>query len=311
MRSALGIDLGGTNIKWGIVTEAGEVLLEGLVPTESDRGPEELLNKLSAIAEHARQAASDASLALDGVGIGTAGQVQRSSGIVRGATATLPGWAGMPLGVRIGSETGLPVVVDNDVNMIAMGEAWLGAGREWTNFLCVALGTGVGGCWMTDRRAYGGREGYAGEFGHMVIAMGGRACSCGNRGCWEAYASVTGLKKLAFEQWEDGPWDEPETLFRYAREGDRRALPIVDQYCEYAAAGLTGLIHIYNPPAIVLGGAMVAGQGAFLLERIQALLNRQVMPVYQQPEPVNVVAAQLGKQAGVIGAALASLLITK
>ncbi|MFF2889521.1 ROK family protein [Paenibacillus sp. NPDC057967] len=307
MRCALGIDLGGTNIKWGIVAENGEVLLEGLTPTESERGPDELLNKLSAIAERAMHASSDLNLQLESVGIGSAGQVQRASGIVMGATATLPGWAGMPLGERIGRETGLSVVVDNDVNMIAVGEAWLGAGREWEDFLCVALGTGVGGCWISERRVYGGREGYAGEFGHMVISMGGRECSCGNRGCWESYASVTGLKKLAYEQWEDGPWEEPETLFRYAREGNPRALAIVNQYCEYVAAGLTGLIHIYNPPAIVLGGAIVAGQDAFLLERIQTLLSRGVMPVYQRPEPVALVAAQLGRQAGVIGAALAAL----
>lgn len=307
MRSALGIDLGGTNIKWGIVAENGKVLLEGLVPTESERGPDELLNKLSAIAEQAMKFSFDLNTRLDSVGIGSAGQVQRASGIVMGATATLPGWAGMPLGERIGRETALPVVVDNDVNMIAVGEAWLGAGREWADFLCVALGTGVGGCWISDRRVYGGREGYAGEFGHIVVAMSGRECSCGNRGCWEAYASVTGLKKLAHEQWESGPWEEPETLFQYAREGNIRALAIVNQYCEYVAAGLTGLIHIYNPPAIVLGGAIVAGQGAFLLERIQTLLIRQVMPVYQRPEPVVLVAAQLGRQAGVVGAALAAL----
>ncbi|WP_182914521.1 ROK family protein [Paenibacillus sp. 1011MAR3C5] len=307
MRSAVGIDLGGTNIKWGIVAEDGEVLLEGLVPTESERGPDELLNKLSAIAEQAVQSSTDLNIALDSVGIGTAGQVQRASGIVMGATATLPGWAGMPLGERIGRETGLPVVVDNDVNMIAIGEAWIGAGQEWEDFLCVALGTGVGGCWVSDRRVYGGREGYAGEFGHMIVSMGGRECSCGNRGCWESYASVTGLKKLAYEEWTGGPWEEPETLFQYAREGNIRALSIVTQYCEYVAAGLTGLIHIYNPSAIVLGGAIVAGQGTFLLERIQTLLNRQVMPVYQQPEPVAVVAAQLGRHAGVVGAALAAL----
>lgn len=307
MRSALGIDLGGTNIKWGIAAEDGKVLLEGLVPTESERGPAELLNKLSAIAEQALEASSSLSIQLEGVGIGTAGQVQRASGTVRGATATLPGWAGMPLGERIGQETGLPVVVDNDVNMIAMGEAWLGAGREWSDFLCVALGTGVGGCWISDRRVYGGREGYAGEFGHMVISIDGRECSCGNRGCWEAYASVTGLKQLAREQWEEGPWEDPEALFQSAREGGIQALSIVNRYCEYVAAGLTSLIHIYNPPAIVLGGAIVAGQGEFLLGRIQTLLNRQVMPVYQQPVPVVIAAAQLGRHAGVIGAALAAL----
>lgn len=307
MRSALGIDLGGTNIKWGIVTEDGQVLHEGIEPTESWRGAEVLLNKLSTIAKQALSASPNLQVTIDCVGIGSAGQVHRESGIVRGATATLPGWAGMPLGERISSETGLRVVVDNDVNMIAMGEAWLGAGRTWENFLCIALGTGVGGCWIMDRRAYAGRDGYAGEIGHMVVAMGGRECSCGNLGCWESYASVTGLMKLVHEKWEQGPVDQPETLFQYAREGNEQALRIVDQYCEYVATGLTGLVHIFNPPAIVLGGAIVAGQGAFLLDRIQNGLNRQIMPVFGHPEKVAVVSAQLGRQAGLIGAAQAAL----
>jgi len=307
MRAALGIDLGGTYIKWGIVTEAGEVLQEGQTPTESDQGPAELLNKLSAIAERAGLACQELHIALDSVGIGTAGQVQRSSGIVMGATATLPDWAGVPLGERIGRETGLPVVIDNDVNMIATGEAWLGAGRQWRDFLCVALGTGVGGCWMSERQVYGGRDGYAGEFGHMVIAVGGRACSCGSHGCWESYASVTALKRLSREWWPEGPRDQPEELFRYAREGDQRALAIVTHYCRDVATGLANLIHIFNPPAIVLGGAIVAGQGDFLLDRIRGFVSRQTMPVYQRPEPVAIAAAQLGGQAGVIGAALAAL----
>lgn len=305
-RAAIGIDLGGTNIKWGIVAEDGQVLKEGITATESERGPEVLLGKLSAITAEAISCSGEFQVELAGVGIGTAGQVHRASGMVKGATAALPGWADMPLGERIGAETGLPVHVDNDVNMIALGEAWLGAGRQWSDFLCVAIGTGVGGCWIADRKPYYGRQGYAGEFGHMIIAMGGRPCSCGNRGCWEAYASVTGLQKLTEERCPDGGWQDPASLFQHARAGDIRALDIVDQYCGYIAAGLTGLIHVFNPAAIVLGGAIVAGQGDFMLERVKNGLTG-LISVFQTPEPVAVVAADLGAQAGVIGAGMAAL----
>lgn len=306
-RSALGIDLGGTNIKWGIVSENGRLLANGLVPTEPRNGPEALLAKLSGIAKEAQRRARSEELALAGVGIGTAGQVHRESGAVKGATAALPGWAGVPLGERIERETGLPVIVDNDVNMIALGEAWLGAGRHWCDFVCVALGTGVGGCLIADRRVYAGRHGYAGEFGHMTVELDGRECSCGGRGCWEAYASVTALIRMAGEAQPDGSLDDPRTLFARAREGDAAALELADKYSSYVAAGLAGLIHIFNPPAIVLGGAIVAGQGDFLLERIKLSLKRRVMPAFQSPEPVAIVAAELGGHAGVIGSALAAL----
>ncbi|MHA6482088.1 ROK family protein [Paenibacillus sp. strain BS8-2] len=307
MRSAIGIDLGGTNLKWGIVSESGAVLLEGIEPTESHNGPEALLQKLSDIVAQGLTAANRLGTLIEGVGIGTAGQVERTSGIVRGATATLPGWAGMPLGERIQAETGLPVVVDNDVNMIALGEAWIGAGQAWDDFLCVAIGTGVGGCWIQERSVYEGREGYAGEFGHMVVSMNGLVCSCGNKGCWEAYASVSGFMRLACERWQDGPWDQPEEIFRLAKADDEEALSIVNAYCEYVAAGLSNLVHIFNPSAIVLAGAIVAGQGAYLLDRIGTALNRLIMPVYQIPAPVVLAPAHLGSQAGFVGSALAAL----
>ncbi|MCU6711798.1 ROK family protein [Paenibacillus sp. J5C_2022] len=306
-RAALGIDLGGTNIKVGIVTEQGELLHEAKVATESWQGPDALLAKLAGIASESVPLAGTLGVRLDGVGIGTAGQVHRASGQVLGATATLPGWAGMPLGAKIREETGLPVAVDNDVNMIALGEAWHGAGREWADFLCIALGTGVGGCWIADRSVYGGRDGYAGEFGHGIIHMDGKLCSCGNKGCWEAYASVTALQSLARERGMQEQQLSPEELFRSARANDMEALEVVDRYCGYIAAGLTGLVHTFNPAAIVLGGAIVAGQGDFLLDKVRSALEHSVMPAFRSPEPIRLVAAELGGHAGVIGAAMAAL----
>lgn len=305
-RAALGIDLGGTNIKVGIVTEQGELLHEGKVATESWQGPDALLEKLAGIASDSVQLAETMGARLAGVGIGTAGQVHRASGQVLGATATLPGWAGMPLGVRIHEETGLPVAVDNDVNMIALGEAWHGAGREWDDFLCIALGTGVGGCWIANRSVYGGRDGYAGEFGHQIVHMDGRLCSCGNKGCWEAYASVTALQSFARESGLQEQLVSPEELFRSAHANDREALEVVDRYCAYIAAGLTGLVHTFNPAAIVLGGAIVAGQGDYLLNKVRSRLEQQVMLAFRSPEPIRLMAAELGGHAGVIGAAMAA-----
>lgn len=302
INAVIGIDLGGTNIKSGIVDLKGQMLRRRTVPTESSRGADALIRKLADIVAEAADYASRSGIALIGVGVGTAGQVHAATGAVAGATEILPGWAGMLLAERLKSATGLGVVVDNDVNMIAMGEAWRGAGGAWNDFLCVALGTGVGGCWVVNRRVYHGRDGFAGEFGHMTIEMEGVPCSCGNRGCWEQYASVTALKRLAAESCADSRLHDPIVLFEAAKVGDAEATWVVDRYARYIAAGLVNLIHIANPSAIVIGGA-IAAQGDFLFDRIRKEAETKLLPVFHQFGSVAIVPAALGEEAGVIGAA--------
>ncbi|MFC5402485.1 ROK family protein [Cohnella soli] len=303
MEAAIGIDIGGTNIKEGIVSREGLLLRHGSVPTEAGGGPEELIDKLLRIVEASSVYCRESGIVLKGVGIGTAGQVNAQSGAVAGATGNLPGWAGIPLARLLSEKTGLPVVVDNDVNAIAQGEAWVGAGKPWSDFLCVALGTGIGGCIVTGGRVYHGRDGFAGEIGHMPVQMdGGALCTCGNRGCWEAYASVNALKRMAASGLDGESFADPVALFAEARRGNPSATAIVDKYAGYVSVGLAGLIHIFNPPAIVIGGAVTA-QGDFLFERIRALTERRTMSVFRHPDPVSIVPASLGDNAGVIGAA--------
>ncbi|MEQ4482677.1 ROK family protein [Cohnella silvisoli] len=304
MIAAIGIDIGGTNIKMGVVTREGELLLSGSTPTEADAGAEALVDKLLRIVEASVDRCANEGITLAGIGIGTAGQVNARTGEIAGATANLPGWAGIPLSPRLLEETGLPTMVDNDVNMIALGEAWLGAGKEWDDFLCVALGTGIGGCWISGGKIYHGRDGYAGEIGHIPVAMGGLPCTCGNRGCWEQYASVNALKRMAVERFNESnsAFSDPVVLFKAAKQGDQSAIELIDAYAENISVGLSGLIHVFNPPAIVIGGA-ISAQGEFLFERIRAMTSSKVMKVFHSPDPVRIVPAVLGDNAGVIGAA--------
>ncbi|MEF2967967.1 ROK family protein [Paenibacillus sp. M1] len=301
--AAIGLDLGGTNIKAGLVARDGTVIHRLSLPTEAHRGGEALMDRLSEIVLALREHAMKHDWRIRGVGVGSAGQVSREKGAVIGATANLPGWAGMELAVRLESRTGLPVAVDNDANAMAFGEAWAGAGREWRDFVCVTLGTGVGGCLILDREPYRGRDGFAGEFGHHVVEHGGIPCNCGRTGCWEQYASVTALMRMTREiKGEAELLATPTKVFGSAREGYGPALTLVNEYANYIAIGLANLIHLFNPQGIVIGGA-VTQQGDFLFDRVRGAVAGLLLPVYKDAaEEIPIVPAALGNDGGVIGA---------
>ncbi|GIP54696.1 ROK family protein [Paenibacillus vini] len=301
IRGAIGIDLGGTGIKSALVGADGSVRHFRTTPTEASRGRDALLAKLYDIIEEHRRTAEQEGMQLLGIGIGTAGSVDRS-GTVSYATEHLPGWTGTPLRQLLEQESGLQVTVMNDVHAIALGEQWKGAAQAIPDFACVAIGTGIGGCIVKGGTIEGGDDGYAGAFGHHIVAMGGLPCTCGNRGCWENYASVTGLKNLMREHEAPDSWvQDPRELFAVARGGDARSLDLVGQYSEVIAIGLANLAHILNCRRFLLAGAITA-QGDFLLDRIGEHVRRIVMPVYWG-DGILLHAAVLGEHAGVVGAA--------
>ncbi|WP_216667499.1 ROK family protein [Saccharibacillus deserti] len=321
----LGIDLGGTQIKMGLVDHAGDIHSFRSVPTESAKGSRHLLDKLQqACVEMDREARERGFLPV-GVGIGTAGFVD-TDGRVAYATDNLPGWTGTKLRAEVESATGLPAAVLNDVHALALGEGWRGAAAslKLRDFVCVTLGTGIGGCLIADGNVVRGQDGYAGGFGHQIVMQeGGIPCSCGLSGCWETYASVNALKRLIAERSgtrfasefpaaaaggtleESAPAADPRRLFDAARSGDRQALAIVDEYADRVSVGFVNLIHMLNPRDFVIGGA-ISAQGGFLLDRINAEIKRRIMPVYGSGG-IRLHAAELGDKAGVVGAAYALL----
>ena len=215
----------------------------------------------------------------------------------------IPGWGGTSLSQEIGPAVNLPVSVDNDANAMAAGEAWLGAGKVWDNFICLTFGTGVGGFLIKDKRPFRGRDGFAGGYGHHVIVYNGKPCTCGFKGCWEQYASVPALMDLAVHASRRSKqnFDSPEHIFKEARTGNKTAHSVINRYASYIAVGMTNLIHCLNPSAIIAGGAIMA-QGDLLLDPVRRHVKKQAMPVYLQ-DPVPIIAAFLGDNAGIIGAA--------
>ncbi|WMT40160.1 ROK family protein [Paenibacillus sp. D2_2] len=299
---AIGLDIGGTNIKSGIVNANGEVIHHLNLPTKAHEGGEALLSRITEITEEMKQYSDSRGWKVTGVGIGTAGQVNSRTGIVMGATDNLPGWSGMELGNWLQSMTGLSVLVDNDANAMAFGEAWVGAGRQWKDFICITLGTGVGGCLIIDHRRYPGRDGFAGEIGHHVIQFDGYPCNCGRTGCWEQYASATGLMKLVREVGADlAEVHKPENVFVLAQNGNEAAIHVLEQYSRYIAVGLANMVHMFNPEGIVIGGA-ITGQGDFLLNPVRSQLSQQLLPVFRErAEEIGVVAASLGIMVVLLG----------
>ncbi|MEK0312315.1 ROK family protein [Cohnella sp. 56] len=295
---AIGIDIGGTNIKAGFVSADGSILYETSRPTRAFEGRDALLAQLASLAEELVALAVRTGSSVSGIGVGTAGYVTLDGAIAE-ATGNLPGWSGTRLKEILERRLRLPVSIDNDANAMAVGEMWLGVGRGLEDAICVTLGTGIGGAIIRNRKHERGRDGYAGGFGHQTIVFGGHPCTCGLRGCWEQYASVTALRRFARES--IGGEVSPEQLFVLAQEGDAQALSVIDRYAQHVAAGLANLIHIFNPSAFIVGGAVTA-QGAALFGPIRHYMEKFALGAFVKRE-VLLLPAELGSKAGMVGAA--------
>lgn len=290
----LGIDIGGTNIKIGILNEYGEIEKWREEPTGAYEGGTNLMIRLIEIIKEYDN--------IDRIGISTAGQVDFRNGSIIYASETLPGWTGMKVKEILESNFHIPVVVDNDVNCAALAEAFYGAGKEENSFLCLTYGTGIGGAIIENKSIYRGAAGSSGEFGHIIIDRKGRECTCGGRGCYEAYASTTALvnrikEEINFDEDINGRY-----IFEQIKEGNKTYEIIFRKWIEDIVLGLITLVHIYNPSLIVLGGGIM--EQPAILDLIEKELKEKIMPNYRG---VKLKSAVLGNKAGVFGAVVNSL----
>ncbi|GGG17280.1 ROK family protein [Paenibacillus abyssi] len=286
----IGIDVGGTGIKGGLVTSTGELLLERSVRTPVQEGRDGILRELGQLAL-ALIAASERPVL--GIGVGSAGSIDPVSGGVIFATDNLPGWTGTPLAAKLSERTGLPVRADNDVNVAAIGEAWTGAAKRYDSFAFAALGTGVGGALFSGGRIIHGFQGRSGEIGHLILKPGGLPCNCGQKGCLEQYASGTALNRIA--RGIDPQWTSYTLMERYG-EKEARAVEAVEAFVSDLASGLISLYHVFGPEAIVLGGGLIETADLWWDRLEQALCE-------MSQKPIIIERAKLGNQAGIIGAA--------
>ncbi|MFX0537291.1 ROK family glucokinase [Ornithinimicrobium sp. Y1847] len=319
----IGVDVGGTRIKAGVLDAAGQILDRLTRPTEPLAADaedaivavvEDLIARHRGRLEGAAAPNGGDIQDIAAVGIGAAGFVDAARGVV--VFAPHLSWRDEPLRERIASRLSLPVVVDNDANAACWAEHLHGAGRGAAHLVMVTLGTGIGGAHLVDGELRRGQHGLAGEYGHLLLVPDGRACECGNTGCWEQYASGTVMRRRAQEvvrrggvyaerlrQACDGQPErlEGEDVTRLARAGDPASVELLAEVGRWLGLGLANLAAALDPGAFVVGGG-ASEAGDLLLEPARAALARQLAGRGHRPVPP-VYAAHLGVDAGLVGAA--------
>ena len=299
MDRVIALDVGGTLVKYGVVSKDGKLFSAGSFETRAKEGGEALMGRiLDQI--HALTALHSGAAA---VAVSSPGLISADHSTIEFAGGNLPGWSGMPVARRVRQGTGLPCYVENDVNAAALGERWMGAAAGCRMLLMLALGTGVGGAAIARGQLLTGAGGGAGEFGHIVLHPEGLPCTCGQKGCLEQYASTGALRRRTLSLPEGHPArDDVRGLFESCRKGDGAAMNVLDGWVHDLAVGMASLTHAFNPDVMLLGGG-VSEQGDFLLDRVRLALEKLVIPSFFKG--LRVSAAKLGNDAAILGAASA------
>ena len=305
----IGIDVGGTNLKAGLVDQSGTILAVERTPLDF-RGPESFADTLASLAKAVMASGGAAAQDVEYVGIGIPGAVAGGDILY---TANIP-MKNVPLEKLFRQHLDLPVLLGNDADCAAVGEWSCGVGRGTKHFIVITLGTGVGGGMILNGKLYSGC-GAGGEVGHIVVQKDGVPCNCGRRGCWEAYASATGLIRETTEAMKAHPESllhqvaaqngavDGRTSFQAAEQGDETALAVCRSYAEYLASGLTDLVNILHPEAVALGGGVAAAPEYLLLDPVREIVARECYARHVGQVP-QIVRAELGNDAGIIGAAM-------
>lgn len=307
-RTYVGLDVGGTTMKAGVVTDEGKLLAHVSVPTRSELGQD---HGLATMANCIRDAATAAGLTMDqisAIGVATPGSMDLKTGIIIEPPNLKP-WRNVPVRLYIADTFGKPTAFQNDANAAALGECWVGAGRDSCSLVLFTLGTGIGGGIVLDGKIHEGAHSHGGELGHAKIdTINGRLCTCGHRGCLEAYASATAVVNRTMEALNAGRSSSlradnsltAKKIFDAATSGDPLAKEIVDRTADYLAVGIANAIHTIDPEMICLGGGMIKA-GDWFLQMI-----KKYVPDHAFAWPatrVSIRYAELGNHAGMIGAA--------
>lgn len=304
----VGVDLGGTAIKVGICNQEGQLLQTYEGPTETSKGVDTVISNIEKYVRHIVEQSPYSWDQLAGVGAGVAGFTNIREGII--IFAPNVGFKDVPIRALLEERLGKPVKIDNDANVAALGEAWSGAGRGVDNCVCYTLGTGVGGGIIVNGKIYQGFGGMAGELGHITVVPDLEAiqCGCGKMGCLETVSSATGIIRMAKDAVERGDRTSlalvgniaAKEVFDAAKAGDEVALRIVNRAAYYLGKSMASVAAVLNPEVFIVGGG-VSKAGEILFNEVRTVFNKLT------PEPlqrgVRIVPAELGNDAGVVGAA--------
>lgn len=312
----LGIDLGGSKIMSAVATSEGRIVARHRRPTPAQDGPQAVIREIFEAARGTLKDAGITAAQLGGIGIGAPGTSNPDTGVIY-TSPNLPGWRDVPLKDIVEREFGVRTVLGNDANAAALGEFCFGGGRGVRNLIYVTISTGIGGGIILDGKLYTGASGAAGEVGHMTIDINGPRCNCGSNGCWEALASGTALAREARRLVEQGEQTSilacaggdahrisAETVYAAARDGDQVARGLIARTGYYLGVGFANLVNIFNPELILVGGGL-SNIGDMLLEPAMKTVRERAFKA--AVEAVRFAPAQLGADAGVLGAVALAL----
>ena len=277
----LAIDIGGTMIKYGLVSSDGEILSTDKIETEAEKGLENILNKIDNIFKGYKENNPV------GIAVSGTGQINGMIGKVIGGNPIIPNWIGTNLVKILEEKYNLPAVLENDVNCVALGEKWIGAGKDLSNFICLTIGTGIGGGIILNNQLFRGENFVAGEFGHTLI----------KKVEFEQFASTTALIRLVKER--TGKILNGKEIFDLEKKEIVEYQEVISEWIENLTDGLSSIIYCFNPANIILGGGVI-GQGEPLINRIKNSLFKKIGSQFK--EKLNIIQAKLGNNAGMIGA---------
>lgn len=285
----LAMDIGGTAVKMGLLQEDGIILARKAASVCFDQYKTPIL---TTVLKTASDFLEEQNAEIEGIGVSATGQIDVRTGVVAGTNGMIPNYEGSDLAGTLSARFRVPVHVLNDANAAALGECFLGAGRGASDVLMITLGTGVGGGIILGGRVYVGANGFAGEMGHFTLYQDGLPCTCGKRGCFEQYASARALVKKAGV--ENG-----KIVFERIQSGDVRMRTVFIEWLEDVSAGITGLVHIFNPSLVLIGGG-ISEQEEWLIAPLRKKVLSGVMPRFA--EHLRIEKASLGNDAGMLGA---------
>lgn len=277
----LAIDIGGTMIKYGLVSSDGKILSTDKIKTESNKGLNNILNKIDNIFKRYKENNPV------GIAVSGTGQINGIIGKVIGGNPIIPNWIGTNLVKILEEKYNLPIVLENDVNCVALGEKWIGAGKDLSNFICLTIGTGIGGGIILNNQLFRGENFVAGEFGHILI----------KKGEFEQFASTTALIRLVKER--TGKTLNGKEIFDLEKKEIVEYQEVISEWIENLTDGLSSIVYCFNPANMILGGGVI-GQGEPLINRIKNSLFKKIGPQFK--EKLNIIQAKLGNNAGMIGA---------
>jgi glucokinase len=308
IKYAIGVDLGGTFIKTGLVTESGKIINKVCLESKANEGPDKVIKQIK---KGIKDLLEKSEYKLSGIGIGAPGVISTKKGTVENPP-NLPGWGKIHLGKIIQKEFGLDTFVENDANAAAIGEMIFGAGKKLNSFIMVTLGTGVGGGIIFERKLFRGETGAAGEIGHLSIDYKGEKCNCGSIGCIEAYAGNSYLINRVLKEYESNKssliyslinnhFDSltPKVISDAANQGDQYAIQIIEQLGNFLGYALASAANLMDITSVIIGGG-VSGFGERLIKSIEFSMCERVLKSLQPR--IKVLPAKLNNDAGIKGA---------